>query len=81
MYVYNVAMEEFVDSRSNGFRDIRGTDFLSNERTLAKLIPIALFRLKTLAKNKSAINKRAHQLARLGETSRCSFRYQTATVE
>ena len=32
---------KFGDSRSNGFRDIRGTDFESNERTVAKPIPIA----------------------------------------
>ena len=31
---------KFDDSRSNGFRDIRGADFVSNERTLAKPIPI-----------------------------------------
>ena len=30
---------KFSDSRSNGFRDIRGAGFVSNERTLAK--PIA----------------------------------------
>ena len=38
------------DSRSNGFRDIRGTVFVSNERTLPKPLPIArnamAFRLK-----------------------------------
>ena len=28
-------------SRSNGFRDIRGADFVSNERTLAKRIRVA----------------------------------------
>ena len=32
---------KFGDSRSNGFRDIRGANFVSNERTLAKAIPIA----------------------------------------
>ena len=45
---------KFGDSRSNGFRDIRGADFVSNERlnerTLPKPIPIAqnaiAFRLK-----------------------------------
>ena len=30
---------KFGDSRSNGFRDIRGTDFVSNERTLAQAYP------------------------------------------
>ena len=45
---------KFGDSRSNsnGFLDIRGADFVSNERTLEKPIPIArsakrkAFRLK-----------------------------------
>ena len=41
---------KFGDSSSNGFRDIRGADFASNERT-AKPIPIArnaiAFRLKS----------------------------------
>ena len=42
---------KFGDSGSSSFRDIRGADFVSNERTLAKNIPIArnanAFRLKT----------------------------------
>ena len=29
---------KFCDTRSNGFREIRGADFVSNKRTLAKLI-------------------------------------------
>ena len=33
--------KEFGDSRLNGFQDIRGADFVLNERTLAKPIPIA----------------------------------------
>ena len=34
--------KEFGDSMSNGFRDIRGAEFVSNERTnMAKLISIA----------------------------------------
>ena len=48
MAVDNVGLDvpmEFGDSRSNGFRGIRGTDLVSNEqmneRTLAKPIPIA----------------------------------------
>ena len=43
MAVDNVSMNvpiKIADSRSNGFRDIRGLDFVSNERTLAKPIPI-----------------------------------------
>ena len=43
MAVENVGMDvpiKFGDSRLNGFQDIRGADFLSNERTLAKPIPI-----------------------------------------
>ena len=42
MAVDNVGMDvpiKFGDSRSNGFQDIRGADFVSNERTLAKPIP------------------------------------------
>ena len=42
---------KFGDYRSNGFQDIRGVNFVLNERTLAKPIPIArkckAFRLKT----------------------------------
>ena len=42
---------KFADSSSNGFRAIRGADFVSNERTWAKPVPIArnasAFRLKT----------------------------------
>ena len=30
---------KFSDSRSNGFRDIRGADFVSNERTLVQAYP------------------------------------------
>ena len=30
---------KFGDFRSNGFRDIRGADFVSNERTLAQAYP------------------------------------------
>ena len=48
MAAANVGMEvsiKFGDSTSNGFRDIRGADFVSNERRnqprLAKPIPIA----------------------------------------
>ena len=45
---------KFGNSSSNGFRDIRGADFVSNERTLAKPIPIeqkaTAFRLKTLSR-------------------------------
>ena len=44
MAVDNVGMNVLIkigDSRSNGFRDIRGADFGSNERTLAKPIQIA----------------------------------------
>ena len=42
--VYNVGMDvpiKFGDSRSYGLRGIRGADFVSNERTLPKPIPIA----------------------------------------
>ena len=52
MAVDNVGMYvpiKFGDSRSNGFRDIRGAYFVSNEQTLAKAIPTArnaAFRLK-----------------------------------
>ena len=42
--VDNVGMDvcvKFGDSKSNGFRDIRGADFVSNERTnMTKPIPI-----------------------------------------
>ena len=44
MAVDNVGMhglQKFGDSGSNGFRDVRGADFVSNQRTLAKPIPIA----------------------------------------
>ena len=44
MAVDNLGMDDpmkFGDSRSNGFRDIRGADFVPNERTLAKPIHIA----------------------------------------
>ena len=44
MAVNNVGVDvpiKFGGSRSNGFRNIRGADFVSNERTLAKPIPIA----------------------------------------
>ena len=54
MAVDDVGMDvtiKFGDSSSNGFRDIQGANFVSNERTLAKPIPIArnanAFRLKT----------------------------------
>ena len=52
-YVGMGVQVEFGDSRSNGPRDIRGADFVSNERTnMTKPIPIArnafqTFRLKT----------------------------------
>ena len=53
MAVDNVGMDvpiKFGDSSSNGFRDIRGADFVSNERTLVKPIQIVrnatAFRLK-----------------------------------
>ena len=43
---------KFGDSRSNGFRDIRGAGFVSNERTLAQACPNSAkrfaFRLKTV---------------------------------
>ena len=41
--VHNVCMDvlvKFDDSRSNGFRDIQGTDFMSNERTGPSTISI-----------------------------------------
>ena len=37
---------KFSDSRSNGFQDIRGADFMSNERTLEKPYPNSALRLK-----------------------------------
>ena len=51
MAVDNVGMNvpiKFGDSCSNGFRNIRGADFVANERILAKFIPIVrnAFRLK-----------------------------------
>ena len=45
MAVANVGMDVAVkvdDSKSNGFRDIRGADFVSNERTMATPILIAI---------------------------------------
>ena len=46
---------KFGDSSSNGFRDSRGADFVSHERTLAKPIPIVrnakALRLKTQSIN------------------------------
>ena len=42
MAVGNVGMDvpiKFGDSMSNGFPDIRGADFVSNERTLAEAYP------------------------------------------
>ena len=38
---------KFCDSRANGFRDIRGADFASNEQTLAQAFPNSTFRLST----------------------------------
>ena len=60
MAVDNVGVDDpikFGDARSNGFRDIRGADFVSNKRTIERTnikwpIPIArnatALRLKTL---------------------------------
>ena len=45
MAVHNVGMDvplKFGGSRANGSRDIQGADFVSNERTLAKPIPISV---------------------------------------
>ena len=42
--VHNVGLQvliQFSDSRLNCFGDIRGADFVSNERTLANPIPIS----------------------------------------
>ena len=48
MAVDNVGMDvpiKFDDSRSNGFRDIRGADFVSNERTnIGKAYPNSMKR-------------------------------------
>ena len=64
MAVDNVGMDvpiKFGDSSSNGFRgfrDIRRADFVSNERTLAKPIPIE-FRIKT-AKDRSYVSMESY---------------------
>ena len=65
--VDSVAMDvpiKFGDSSSNGFRDIRGTEFVSNERTLAKPIQIVrnatAFRLKTISPPIGGAGKTPH---------------------
>ena len=52
-----ISLQKFGEPRSNGFRDIRGADFVSNERTLPKPIPIARNATALGLKNHSCIQK------------------------
>ena len=66
MAVDNVGMDVPIKlgaSSSNGFRDIRGADLVSNERTLAKPIPIARTRFAKKTKGKDDVG----QLLQMGQ--------------
>ena len=75
--VDNVCMDvpiKFGGSRSNGFLNIRGADFVSNDRTLAQAYPIArAIRLRMLKSFLDGlvlgiVQQEAHHQVGLGET-------------